>query len=172
MHAKKNPKSNQQCMNLNLCKKCTLQQIKWDVEAHEATREVRLIYQSARISFHERVSNADDFNVCFTVCSLVERLGLRNMWPYDDGISRSQEHKMSHLKCDIIDNEHVSIVHSHWLPHILINIQHCWLVRTHCFRQRREQEMALAALYRGECLIKITFLYNENWKGAFLIWIY
>lgn len=62
-------------------------------------------------------------------------------------------------QCDISDNEQVSIVVSHWLWHILINIQLSLIgtVRNHCFRPQGKQEMALAVSYRDECSIKITF---------------
>lgn len=47
--------------------KCTLQQINRDVKAQEASQKVRKIYQRAKISSHESVSDADDPNFPFTL---------------------------------------------------------------------------------------------------------
>lgn len=43
----------------------------------------------------------------------------------------------------------------------------CLLVGIHCFRQQGKQEMALTILCRGECSIKIMFLYNEHYNSFF-----
>lgn len=47
----------------------------------------------------------------------------------------------------------------------------CLLVRIHCFRQQGKQDMALTVLCRGECSIKITFLYNEHYNSFFFFFL-
>lgn len=82
----------------------------------ELEKKVRLIYQKARVSSHESVSNAEGLCICFRRSN--QKVKSDNI--LGDGhqaVAKSQEHKM---KCEPA-SEHCSQLPTLW--HVLINMQ-------------------------------------------------